>query len=269
MLPTKILSQMTFWFRRSKKTDFQVCRHGGHLASPIGTILAIDLQVAPMLPTQLQVNWPFYSEKSKNRFSRWPPLGFQIGTISAIFELQVTPMLPTKFRVIWPFASGEETKIYFQAGRYCGHLGFSIGTILAIFIYVTPMLPTELPVNWPMGSGEAKNRFSRWPPWRPSWNTDRNYFSYFWSTSHRYAYYQVSGQLAVWFRKSEIDFQEGRHGGHLEFRIGTILAIFDLQVTQMLPNKFRASWPFGSAEAKNRFKVAPMVAILDFPLERF
>ena len=104
------------------------------IASPIGTILAIfDLQVAPMLPTQLQVNWPFYSEKSKNRFSRWPPLGFQIGTISAIFDLQVTPMLPTKFRVSWPFASGEETKIYFQAGRYCGHLGFSIGTILAIF----------------------------------------------------------------------------------------------------------------------------------------
>ena len=33
-----------------------------------------------------------------------------------------------------------------------------------------------------------------------------------------------------------------------------ILAIFDLQVTQMLPIKFRVNWPFGSGdEAKNSF----------------
>ena len=33
-----------------------------------------------------------------------------------------------------------------------------------------------------------------------------------------------------------------------------ILAIFDLQVTPMLPNKFGVNWPFGSEEeAKNRF----------------
>ena len=33
-----------------------------------------------------------------------------------------------------------------------------------------------------------------------------------------------------------------------------ILAIFDLQVTQMLPSKFGVNWPFGSGEeAKNRF----------------
>ena len=51
-----------------------------------------------------------------------------------------------------------------------------------------------------------------------------------------------------------IDFQDGRHGGHLGFPIGTILAIFDLQVTLMLPNKFGVNWRFGSGEeAKNRF----------------
>ena len=33
-----------------------------------------------------------------------------------------------------------------------------------------------------------------------------------------------------------------------------ILAIFDLQVTPMLPTKFGVNWPFGSGEeAKNRF----------------
>ena len=36
-----------------------------------------------------------------------------------------------------------------------------------------------------------------------------------------------------------IDFQDGGHGGHLGFLIRTILAIFDLQVTLMLPTKFR------------------------------
>ena len=102
--------------KKKKKNDFQAGRHGGHLVSPIGTILAIfDLQVALMLPTQLQVNWPFYSEEPKNRVSRWPPLGFQIGTILAIFDLQVTPMLSTKFRVSWPFGSGEETKNTFSS----------------------------------------------------------------------------------------------------------------------------------------------------------
>ena len=37
-------------------------------------------------------------------------------------------------------------------------------------------------------------------------------------------------------------------------QIVMILAIFDLQVTPMLPTKFQINWPFGSAEeAKNRF----------------
>ena len=49
----------------------------------------------------------------------------------------------------------------------------------------------------------------------------------------------------------KIDFQDG---GHLGFPIGTILAIFDLQVILMLPSKFGVNWPFGPGEeAKNRF----------------
>ena len=39
-------------------------------------------------------------------------------------------------------------------------------------------------------------------------------------------------------KKQKIDFQDGRHGRHLGFPIGTILATFDLQVTLMLPSKF-------------------------------
>ena len=55
-------------------------------------------------------------------------------------------------------------------------------------------------------------------------------------------------------KKRKIDFQDGPHGGHLGFPIGTILAIFDLQVTPMLPSNFGVNWPLGSREeAKNRF----------------
>ena len=72
----------------------------------------------------------------------------------------------------------KKQKIDFQDG---GHLGFTISTILATFdLQVTSMLSTNFQVNWPFGSGEeAKNRFSGWLPWRPSWISDRPDFSYF------------------------------------------------------------------------------------------
>ena len=100
----------------------------------------------------------------------------------------------------------KKRKIDFQDGSHGGHLGFPIGTILAIFdLQVTLMVPSKFGVNWPFGSGEeAKNRFSRWRPWRPSWNFDRNDFSYFWSTSPPDASYQVSSQLAQGCRRSRL-----------------------------------------------------------------
>ena len=84
-------------------------------------------------------------------------------------------MLPNKFRVDWPF-----------------------GMILASFdLQVTTMLPNKFRVNRPFGSGEeVKSRFSRWPSWRPSWISDWNDFSYFYSTSHPDDSYHVSSQFA-------------------------------------------------------------------------
>ena len=56
-------------------------------------------------------------------------------------------------------------------------------------------------------------------------------------------------------KKRIIDFQDGGHGGNLGFLIGKILAIFDLQVTPMLPTKFQVFWPLISGEeAKIDFK---------------
>ena len=54
--------------------------------------------------------------------------------------------------------------------------------------------------------------------------------------------------LSVQEKKQKIDFQDSGHGGHLGFPIGMILAIFDLQVTPMLPSKFGVNLPFGSGE---------------------
>ena len=87
------------------------------------------------------------------------------------------------------------------------------------------------------------------PRWRPSWISDRNNFSYFWSTSHLDASYQVSSQLAFWIRRSG-NKKKKKDFPDLGFPIGTILAIFGLQVIPLLPTKFQANWPFGSEEAK-------------------
>ena len=55
--------------------------------------------------------------------------------------------------------------------------------------------------------------------------------------------------LLVQEKKQKIDF-----GSSVGFPIGTILAIFDLQVTRMLPTRFGVNWLLGSGEeGKNRF----------------
>ena len=130
------------------------------------------------------------------------------------------------------------------------------------------MLPTKFQVKGCFGSEEAKNSFSRWPPQQPSWISNQNSFSYFCSTSHPDASYQVSSQLDFQFRRRSqiqifkkaaiIVFQDGHHSNHLGFPIRTILAIYDLQVTRMVPTKFQVNWPFSSGEeAKNRFSRWP------------
>ena len=130
--------------------------------------------------------------------------------------------------------------------------GFPIGTILAVFdLQVIPMLPTKFRINWLLGLGEeVKNRFLRW---RPSLISDWNDFNYFWSPSHLPSFESIG--LSVQEKQRKLDFQDGGHGRHLGSLIGTILAILDLQVTLMLPSKFRVNWLLGlREEAKNRWR---------------
>ena len=138
-----------------------------------------------MLPTKIQVNWPFgLGVEAKNGFLRLRHgghLGFLIGTIYLFLIYKSPQCFVPSFKSISLSIQKKKRKIDFQDGGQGGHLGFPIGTILNIFyLQVTLMLHTKFKVNWPFGLGdEPKNRVSRWLPWRPSLISDRNDFSYF------------------------------------------------------------------------------------------
>ena len=123
-------------------------------------------------------------------------------------------MLSNKFGVNWLLVQEKKWKLYFHGG----HLGFPIGTILAVLdLQVIPMLPIKFRINWLLGFGEeVKNRFLRWPPWRPSLIPDWNDFSYFWSSSHLPSFQSIG--LSVQEKKRKLDFQDDGHGDHLGYQ---------------------------------------------------
>ena len=205
---------MGFWFRsRSKKNRFS--RWWPSWTSHQNNFSFFDLQhvqVTLMLPTKFQVNWPFGSgEERKNTldFSRLPPC--QPSWISdwnncSFFLIYKSPrcFLPSS-NSTGLSVQEKKKKIDFQEGHHGSHLECPIGMILTVFdLQAILMLSTKIKVNWPFGSEEAKDRFSRWPPWRPSWWPSwisvRNNLNYFWYTSHPNASSQVSSQLAFQFR---------------------------------------------------------------------
>ena len=131
-------------------------------------------------------------------------------------------MLPTKF--------GVETKNRFSRWRPWrhGHLGFPIGTILAIFIYKSPrcFLSSFMPIG--LSVQEKKRKID---------SQDSSHGGHLEFPIRTILDLQVTlmlstmiRQLAFWFRRrsEKIDFQDGDHGSHLGFPIGTNLAYFDL-----------------------------------------
>ena len=156
-------------------------------------------------------------------------------------------MLPTEFRQL-AFWFKRRSKIQvFKVAATVTILDFELERFYYLFfIYKIPdasyQVSSQLAFRF-----RRKTRISRWPLRRPSWISYRNDFSYFF-------YLLVTLMLPTKFRqKQKSDFQDGGHGGHLEFSIKTILAIFDLVVTLMLPTKFQVNWHFSSGEVKNRF----------------
>ena len=84
--------------------------------------------------------------------------------------------------------------------------------------------------------------------------------------------------LSVQENKRKTDFQDGCHGGHLGFSIGTLLAIFDLQVTPMLPlesigfsvqnKKRKIDFQDGCHGGHLGFPIGTILAIFDLQVTR-
>ena len=109
-------------------------------------------------------------------------LGYLIGKFYLYLIYKSSRCFLPSLKSVGLLIQKKKCKTDFQDGGHGGHLGFPIRTILALFdLHVTKILPTKFQVNGPFGSGGAKNRFSRW--W-PSWISNLNSFSFFWSISH-------------------------------------------------------------------------------------
>ena len=183
-----------------------------------------------MLPNKFRVKCPFSSrEEAKIRFSRWPPwwpswVSDRNNFCYVFLIYKSLQSFQPRFKSIG-LSVQEKWKIDFQDCPIVAILDFQSEWFYLIFIYFfsTSHPDASNRVNWPFGPGEEeKNRFSRLRSWRPSWISERNYFSYFWPTSHPDTSYQVSSPLAflVQEKKQKIDFQDGPHCHHLGFLIG-------------------------------------------------
>ena len=232
------------------KTDFQDGHYGSHLAFRWNYFSYFWSTSHPDDSYKVSSLLAFrFRRRSKKQIFKMATMAATLDFLSKRFSLFLI------YKSRWCFLPSFESvgfsiqekkwKIDFQDGGHGGHLGFPIGTILAIFdLQVTLMLPTNFRV---LAFGEeAKNRFSRWPPWwpswisyltilaifwstsypdafyqvsmGPSWISDRNDFSCFWSTSCPDASYQVSSQMAQGCRRSRLKQLHDRrwttHDGH-------------------------------------------------------
>ena len=152
-------------------------------------------------------------------------------------------MPPTKFRDNRPFDSGEEAKNRFSRWLPWRSFWISDRNYLAIFdLQVFPMFPTKFRVSWPFRSGEeAKKWIFKMAIMAAvlDFRSERFWLCLIYKSPRWFLPSFEPAGLLVQEKKRKIDFQNGRHGGHLVLPIGTILAIFDLQVTLMFLTKFR------------------------------
>ena len=136
-------------------------------------------------------------------------------------------MLPTKFHSTGLSVQKKKGKTDFQDGH---HLGFPIGTILAIFISTSQpdasyQFSNQLALLFRKISEKKSFKMAAMVA---ILDLRSKQFKLFLPSFE-------SNGLSVQEKKRNIYFQDDCHGGHLGFLIGTILAIFDLQVTLMLP----------------------------------
>ena len=101
---------------------------------------------------------------------------------------------------------------------------------------------------------KVQNRFSTWLLGQQSWISDQNEFKAVFDLQVTQYFLSNFESVDLSIQKFKIHVQDENCGNHLVFHIGTILAIFDLQVASMISTKFQVNWPVGSGEeVKNRF----------------
>ena len=132
--------------------------------------------------------------------------GWPNGMILAILNLYVSPMLPIKFRLNPTYGLGGDVVWTISRWPPWRPSWISERTISAILnLYVAPMPPikfrgSKFRLNPTYGlGGDVVWTISRWPPWGPSWISERNYFSYSESLCCSDASHQVSAQSLLRF----------------------------------------------------------------------
>ena len=124
--------------------------------------------------------------------------------------------------------------------------------ILAILIHKSSrcFLPIFISIGPLVQENMRKKKVSRWPPWWTSYITDQNNLSYFRSTSHPNAFNQVWSQLALSSgEEANIGFSRWLSWQpSWIYDLDDFSHFFYLQVTPMLPIKFKVNQPFGSGE---------------------
>ena len=132
-------------------------------------------------------------------------LGFPIGTILFVFFIHVALILP-------PFSSEEEAQNRFPRWLSSWILDWNDFNNFWFTSFESIGLLA-------FGSEEAQSRSSICLQWRQPWIYNLNDFPYFWSTSHPDTSYQVSSELAFWFRSAKYIFQMAAMVTILDFQL--------------------------------------------------
>ena len=116
--------------QEKRKIDFQDGSHGIQSEN----LAIFDLQVTPLLPTKIQVSWPFGSgEEVKNRFSRWQPWQPSWIFDQNNFGFLLINKSPKCFLSAGLSVQEKKQKIDFQDGGHSSHFGFQILTDFSYF----------------------------------------------------------------------------------------------------------------------------------------
>ena len=203
ILPTKFKVNWLFWSRKEVQNRFSRWRpyqpswilELNYFTSFRSTVQVVQYFQASLESVDFSVQKKFKTDFQDS--SHGGHLGFRIWMILAIFDLQVTPLHPTVSSQLTFWLRRRSQKQIFRMDTMAAILDFWLEWFMLFLIYKSPrcFLPSF------KSTGLLVQKKGKIDLQDESWNSDRKDFSYFWSTSHPNASYQVSSQLGFWFRR--------------------------------------------------------------------